>query len=111
MKSQQPTLAQVLRIKRMARGVLTPIKRTKDGKTFYCLQYGRGGRHVSKYVPAEQAEAYREATENYRAFMDAVNAYVDDLTEKTAQAIGKEAERCKRKAKASKSASSGSRRG
>ena len=111
MKSQRPTLTQALRIKRMARGVLTPIKRTKDGKTFYCLQYGRGGRHVSKYVPAEQAEAYREATENYRAFMDAVNAYVDDLTEKTARTIGKEAERCKRKAKALKSASSGSRRG
>ena len=63
-------------MKRMARGVLTPIKRTKDGRTFYCLQYGRNGRHVSRYVPADEAEAYREATENYRMFMDAVNASV-----------------------------------
>ena len=95
----------------MARGVLTPIKRTKDGKTFYCLQYGRNGRHVSKYVPADEADAYREATENYRAFMDAVNAHVDELTEKTAMAIRKEVEKCRRKAKASKSALRGSRRG
>ena len=111
MKSQVPTFAQAVRMKRMARGVLTPIKRTKDGRTFYCLQYGRGGKHVSKYVPAEEAEAYREATENYRAFMDAVNAHVDELTEKTAQAIRKEAERFRRKAKGSKSAPRSSRRG
>ena len=91
-------------MKRMARGVLTPIKRTKDGKTFYCLQYGRDGKHVSRYVPADEAEAYREATENYRAFMDAVNAHVDELTEQTAKAIRKEAEECRRKAGGSKSA-------
>lgn len=98
-------------MKRMARGVLTPIKRTKDGKTFYCLQYGRNGKHVSKYVPADEADAYREATENYRAFMDAVNAHVDELTEKTAKAIRKEAEKCRIKAKDSKSARRDSRRG
>jgi len=44
-------------------GVLTPIKRTKDGKTFYCLQYGSNGRHVSKYVLAEEVGAYREHCE------------------------------------------------
>ena len=100
-----------MRIKRMARGVLTPIKRTKDGKTFYCLQYGRNGRHVSRYVPAEEAEAYIEATANYRAFMDAVNAHVDALSEQTAKAIRKEAERCRTKAKDSKSGRRSSRRG
>ena len=103
-KSQAPTFAQAVRMKRMARGVLTPIKRTKDGRTFYCLQYGRNGRHVSRYVPADEAEAYREATENYRMFMDAVNAHVDELTEQTAKAIREEAEKCRRKAAGSKSA-------
>ena len=98
-------------MKRMARGVLTPIKRTKDGRTFYCLQYGRNGRHVSRYVPADEAKAYREATENYRMFMDAVNAHVDELTEQTAKAIRKEAEQCRGKAGGSKSAPRGSRRG
>ena len=95
----------------MARGVLTPIKRTKDGKAFYCLQYGRGGKHVTKYVPPEQVGAYREATENYRRFMDAVNAHVDELTEITAQAIRKEAERCRQKAMTSKRAPRSSRQG
>ena len=111
MKSQPLSLAAALRLKRLARGRLACTNRSKSGVPFYCLQYTKAGRHVTQYIPAAQVKAYREATENYRAFMDAVNAYVDDLTEKTAQAIGKEAERCKRKAKASKSASSGSRRG
>ena len=111
MRNQAPTFAQAVRMKRMARGVLTPIKRPKDGRTFYCLQCGRNGRHVSKYVPAEEAEAYREATGNYRAFMDAVNAHVDELTEKTAEAIRKEAAQCKRKARVLKGAPRGSRRG
>lgn len=111
MKSQTPAFEQAVRMKRMARGVLTPIKRTKGGKAFYCLQYGRNGRHVSRYVPADEAEAYREATENYRMFMDAVNAHVDELTEQTAKAIREEAEKCRRKAVGSKSAQRGSRRG
>ena len=62
-------------------------------------------------VAIRQAEAYREATENYRMFMDAVNAHVDELTEQTAKAIRKEAEQCKGKAGGSKSAPRGSRRG
>jgi len=103
MESQALSFAAAVRMRRMARGVLTPIKRTKDGRTFYCLQYGRGGRHVSKYVPAEEAEAYREATGNYRAFMEAVNAHVDALTEETAKAIRKESEERRRKARPSKS--------
>ena len=101
---QQLSFAAAIRMKRMARGVLTPIKRTKDGKTFYCLQYGRNGKHVSKYVPADQVEAYREATENYRTFMEAVNAHVDELTERTCETIRKEAEKCRKKANASRSA-------
>lgn len=101
---QQLSFAAAIRMKRMARGVLTPIKRTKDGKTFYCLQYGRNGKHVSKYVPADQVEAYREATENYRTFMEAVNAHVDELTERTCKTIRKEAEKCRKKANASRSA-------
>ena len=98
-------------MKRMARGVLTPIKRTKDGKTFYCLQYGRNGKHVSRYVPADEAEAYREATENYRRFMDAVDAYVEAASARTAEEIRKEVERCRRKKEGSKSARRTSRRG
>ena len=81
-------LAAAMRRKRLARGVLTPIKRTREGKVFYCLQYGRKGRHVSRYVAAEEADAYREATENYRRFMDAVDAYVEEASARTAAPAG-----------------------
>lgn len=64
---------------------------------FYCLQYGRKGKHVSKYVAPDEVVAYREATENYRRFMDAVDAYVEDLSAKTAEEIRKEVAKCKKK--------------
>ena len=89
-----------MRLKRLARGRLACTNRSRSGVPFYCLQYTKDGRHVTQYIPAAQVEAYREATENYRAFMDAVNAHVDALTEKTAKAIRKEAEDARRKAKA-----------
>ena len=51
-----------MKTKRLARGVLTPIKTSKSGKEFFCLQYGRKGKHVSKYIPADELEAYRAAS-------------------------------------------------
>ena len=99
-----------MRLKRLARGVLTPIKRTREGKVFYCLQYGRKGKHVSKYVAPDEVAAYREATENYRRFMEAVDAYVEELSARTAEEIRKEADRCRRK-EGSKGAPRSSRRG
>ena len=80
-------------LERLARGTLTPIKRTKAGKTFYCLQYRRNGRHVCRYVPAEAADAYREATENYRRLMEAVDAHVERLSEQTRRRIEEEVAR------------------
>ena len=100
MKSQALSFAAAMRLERLARGRLACTNRSKSGVPFYCLQYTKDGRHVTRYVPAAQVEAYREATENYRAFMDAVNAHVDALTEKTAKAIRKEAEDARRKTKA-----------
>ena len=111
MEKQQLSLAAAMRLKRLARGVLTPIKRTREGQVFYCLQYGRKGRHVSRYVAAEEADAYREATENYRRFMDAVDAYVEAASARTAEEIRKEVERCRKKGKPSKIAPRSSRRG
>lgn len=99
-----------MRLKRLARGVLTPIKRTREGRVFYCLQYGRKGRHVSKYITPDEVEAYREATENYRRFMEAVDAYVEAVSARTAEEIRKEVVKCKKKA-SSKSEPRSSRRG
>ena len=80
-------------------------------RSFYCLQYTRKGRHVTKYVPSSEVEAYREATENYRRFMDAVDAYVEAASARTAEEIRKEVERCRGKKEGSKSARRTSRRG
>ena len=104
MKSQVLPFAKAIKLKRMARGVLTPIKTAKTGKVFYCLQYGRRGKHVSKYVPADELEAYREATENYRLFMEAVDNYIEERSARTAEEIRKEAMSCK-DGKCSRSAS------
>ena len=100
-----------LRMKRLVRGRLACTNRSKGGAPFYCLQYTRKGRHVTKYVPSAQVEAYREATENYRRFMDAVDAYVEAASARTAEEIRKEVEICRRKKEGSKSARRTSRRG
>ena len=99
-----------MRLRRLVRGTLSPIKTAKSGRVFYCLQYGRKGRHVTKYIPAAELEAYREATENYRLFMEAVDDYVEGISASTAEEIRKEAVKC-RKDKDSKSGSHSSRRG
>ena len=77
-----------LRMKRLVRGRLACTNRSKGGAPFYCLQYTRKGRHVTKYVPSSEVAAYREATENYRRFMDAVDAYVEAASARTAAAAG-----------------------
>lgn len=90
-------LSEAIGLENLSRGVLTPIKTTRDGKRFFCLQYTRNGRHVSRYVPEGELEAYREATANYRILMDAVDAHVDRLTAETARRIREEAARQARK--------------
>ena len=110
MKSQPLPFEKAIKLKRLARGVLTPIKTAKTGRVFYCLQYGRKGKHVSKYVPAGELDAYREATENYRLFMEAVDNYIEELSARTAEEIRKEAKSC-RKDRGSKSASRSTPRG
>ena len=100
-----------LRMKRLVRGRLACTNRSKGGAPFYCLQYTRKGRHVTKYVPSSEVAAYREATENYRRFMDAVDEYVEMLSRDTSEKIRTEAEQCRQKTRGSKSAPRSSRRG
>ena len=111
MKSQKPSLSGALRVKHLVRGSLACTNRSKGGAKFYCLQYTRKGRHVTRYVPPSQVSAYREATENYRRFMDAVDEYVEMLSRDMSEKIRKEAEQCRQKTRGSKSAPRSSRRG
>ena len=109
MKSQVPSLSAALRVKRLIRGRLACTNRSKAGGQFYCLQYTRKGRHVTKYIPPGQVGAYREATENYRRFMDAVDEYVEAVSAMTSEEIRKEAERRREKARGSKGRPRGAR--
>ena len=109
MKSQVPSLSGALRTKSLVRGRLACTNRSKGGGSFYCLQYTRKGRHVTKYVPSAQVEAYREATENYRRFMEAVDEYVEAVSAMTSEEIRKEAERRREKARGSKGRPRGAR--
>ena len=109
MKSQVPSLSGALRTKSLVRGRLACTNRSKGGGSFYCLQYTRKGRHVTKYVPSAQVEAYREATENYRRFTEAVDEYVEAVSAMTSEEIRKEAERRREKARGSKGRPRGAR--
>ena len=65
-------------------------QKTKSGTTFHNLQYTKNRKHFVKYIPASQLAAYKEATENYRRFMDLVDEYIDMMSERAAKEIEKE---------------------
>ena len=85
---------------RMARGRLGVLSRGANGGKFYHLQYRRNTKLFQKYVPADQAAAYEKATAAFREFMDAVDAYVDEMSARAMSEIAKEAKDARRKAKA-----------
>ena len=91
MKSQGLFLKKMLSIPRLARGRIGVMsQKTKSGTTFHNLQYTKNRKHFVKYIPASQLAAYKEATENYRRFMDLVNEYIDMMSERAAKEIEKE---------------------
>ena len=91
MKSQGLFLKKMLSIPRLARGRIGIMsQKTKSGTTFHNLQYTKNRKHFVKYIPASQLAAYKEATENYRRFMDLVDEYIDMMSERAAKEIEKE---------------------
>ena len=91
-------LADAMKLTRLCRGCLSVSNSAKNGRKYHCLQYRKGTRHVSRYVPADRLEAYREATENYRLFMDAVDKYVDELSAETEKSIEVESRKTQKSA-------------
>ncbi len=76
MHTQEEILAAMSRIGTMVKGKVTVSRTAKSGRRYYSLQARRDGRNVTRYVPAERLEAAREATANYRRFMELVERYV-----------------------------------
>lgn len=81
----------------MTRGRLCELSRSKSGGGFYHLQYRKNTKLFQRYVPLDEVAAYEKSTEGFRKFMEAVDAYVDELSEKTMRSIKKEAANAKRK--------------
>ena len=75
----------------MARGRLGRLSRAGSGGEFYHLQYRKDARLFQKYVPRGEAAAYGKATAEFRRFMAAVDAYVDEMSARTMAKISKEA--------------------
>ena len=78
-------------------GRLCELSRSKSGGRFYHLQYRRKTKLFQKYIPLDEVEAYKETTERFREFTEAVDAYIDEMSAKSAKNITKEAKRAKRK--------------
>ena len=95
MESQQALLREIGSVGRLARGKLTAVARSNSGRGFYSLQYRKDTRHFVKYVPVREVEMYREATANYARLRKLFDAFIDDMSARTAKEIAKEAGKCK----------------
>jgi hypothetical protein len=102
MKSQEKLLQAVMEAKRMTRGRLSVLSRSKGGGVFYHLQYRKDTKLHQKYVSRDEAPAYERATESYRNFMRLVDDFVEEMSERGIREIKKEVMEAKRKVKASK---------
>lgn len=90
MKSQEILLKMVEATPRMARGRLCVLSRSAKGGKFYHLQYRKDTKLFQKYIPLREVAAYEEATERYRRFMEAVDAFVDDMSRQSMREIAEE---------------------
>ena len=102
MRSQEKLLQAVMEAKRMTRGRLSVLSRSKGGGVFYHLQYRKDTKLHQKYVSRDEAPAYEQATESYRNFMRLVDDFVEEMSERGIREIKKEVMEAKRKVKASK---------
>ena len=82
-------------MERMTRGRLCVLSRSAGGRRFYHLQYRRNTRLFQKYVPLAEVAAYEKATGQFRKFMAAVDAYVDEMSERGMKEIRDEAVKAK----------------
>ena len=81
----------------MTRGRLCELSKSKSGGSFYHLQYRRNTKLFQKYIPLAEVAAYEKSTKEFQKFMEAVDMYIDELSEKTMNAIKKEAKNVRRK--------------
>lgn len=89
-------------VPRMVRGRLCVLSKSSGGGKFYHLQYRKNTKLFQKYKPIAEVEAYESATEQYRRFMAAVDAFVDDMSRKCMTDISDETKKNGRMTKRAK---------
>ncbi len=75
-------LQQIAQIHRMEPGKLCVIGQGPHG-SYYNLQCREGGKTVTRYVPADQAQVVAEHTANYQQFQTLVGQYAQVIIEQT----------------------------
>ena len=75
-------LQQIAQIQRMEPGKLCVIGQGPNGP-YYNLQCREGGKTVTRYVPADQAQVVTEHTANYQQFQLLVGQYAQRIIDKT----------------------------
>jgi hypothetical protein len=80
--STSQLLQQIAQIQRMEPGKLCILGQGPNGP-YYNLQCREGGKTVSRYVPADQAQVVAEHTANYQQFQSLVGQYAQLIIEQT----------------------------
>jgi hypothetical protein len=75
-------LQQIAKIQRMEPGKLCIIGKGPNGP-YYNLQCREGGKTLTRYVPADQAQLAAENTANYQHFQSLVEQYSQLIIEQT----------------------------
>jgi hypothetical protein len=97
MKTQAILLEMLKKPRRMTRGRLCVLSRGAKGGRFCHLQYRRNTELFQRHVPVGEVAAYEESTEQFRLFLSAVDAYVDEMSAKGMAETRKEAQDAKRR--------------
>ena len=96
---------------RMTRGKLCVCAVRKSGKKAYNLQYRRKTRHFVKAVPTDQVALFEESTRACREFLELVQSYIDEATERGIREIEREAAKAREARGDRKDRRAGRRRG
>lgn len=79
---RQSILREITQIQRMEKGSLHVIGQGPSGP-YYNLQFVECGKHVSRYVPADQVEPLRQAIDGFHQFTRLADQYSQLVIQRT----------------------------
>jgi hypothetical protein len=78
----QSVLQQIAEIQKIEKGTISVIREGPKG-AYYNHQCYENGKNVSRYVPRDQVDEFKEGIEGYQRFQTLVEEYVHLMVEKT----------------------------